>query len=42
MIKPYYAGPEKYTSSLAKEEKQETEGLKDIISMPEYKIEIPA
>ena len=42
MIKPYYAVPEKYTSSLAKEEKQETEGLKDIIPMPEYKIEIPA
>jgi Family of unknown function (DUF6293) len=42
MIKPYYAVPEKYTSSLAKEERQETEGLKDIIPMPEYKIEIPA
>ena len=41
MIKPYYAIPKKYTSSLAKEEKQETEGLKDIIPMPEYKIEIP-
>jgi len=27
MIKPYYAVPERYTSSLAKEEKQETEGL---------------
>lgn len=41
MIKPYYAVPEKYTSSLAEEERQETEGLKDIIPMPEYKIEIP-
>jgi uncharacterized protein DUF6293 len=41
MIKPYYAVPENYTSSLAEEERQETEGLKDIIPMPEYKIEIP-
>lgn len=41
MIKPYYAVPERYTSSLAKEEKQETEGLEDIIPMPEYKIEMP-
>jgi len=41
IIKPYYAIPEKYTSSIAKEEKQETEGLKDIIPMPDYKIEIP-
>ena len=41
MIKPYYAVPEKYTSSLEEEERQETEGLKDIIPMPEYKIEIP-
>jgi Family of unknown function (DUF6293) len=42
MIKPYYAVPEKYTSSLVKEEKQETEGLKEIKPLPEYKIEIPA
>jgi Family of unknown function (DUF6293) len=41
MIKPYYAVPENSTSSLAEEERQETEGLKDIIPMPEYKIEIP-
>lgn len=41
MIKPYYAVPERYTSSLTKEEKQETEGLEDIIPMPEYKIEMP-
>lgn len=41
MIKPYYAVPEKYTSSLAEKEKQETEGLEDIIPMPEYKIEMP-
>jgi hypothetical protein len=42
MIKPYYAVPQRYTSSLAKEEKQETEGLKEIKPLPEYKIEIPA
>jgi uncharacterized protein DUF6293 len=42
MIKPYYVVPERYTSSLAKEEKQETEGLKQIIGLPEYKIEIPS
>ncbi len=41
MIKPYYVVPQKYASSLAKEERQETEGLKEIIPMPEYKIEIP-
>jgi uncharacterized protein DUF6293 len=41
MIKPYYAKPERYTTSLAKEERQETEGLEDIIPMPEYKIEMP-
>src|SRR2546428_4522701 len=42
MVKPYYVVPERYTSSLAKEEKQETEGLKQIIGLPEYKIEIPS
>jgi hypothetical protein len=42
MIKPYYVVPERYNSSLVKEEKQETEGIKDIIALPEYKIEIPA
>ena len=40
-IKPYYAVPEKYNSTLVKEDKQETEGLKEIKPMPEYKIEIP-
>ena len=34
--------PERYTRLLAKEEKQETEGLKQIIGLPEYKIEIPS
>src|SRR5437899_1396225 len=38
MIKPYYVVPEKYTT---KQEKQETEGVKDVILMPEYKIELP-
>jgi hypothetical protein len=38
MIKPYYVVPEKYTT---KDEKQETEGVKDVIPMPEYKIELP-
>jgi hypothetical protein len=33
--------PEKYTSLLAEEEKQETEGVKKVIPMPEYKIELP-
>lgn len=43
MIRSYYAVPEKYTTSIAEEEeRQETEGLKDIIPMPEYKIEIPS
>ena len=41
MIKPYYVVPERYTSTLAKKEIQETEGLKQIIPMPDYKIEIP-
>ncbi len=42
MIKPYYVVPERYNSSLIREEeKQETEGVKDIIGLPEYKIEIP-
>jgi Family of unknown function (DUF6293) len=42
MIKPYYVVPERYNSSLIKQEdKQETEGVKDIIGLPEYKIEIP-
>ena len=40
-IKPYYAVPARYNSTLVKENKQETEGLKEIKPMPEYKIEIP-
>src|SRR2546421_5500489 len=42
MVKPYYVVPERYNSSSAKEENQETEGLKDIMGLPEYKIEIPS
>jgi hypothetical protein len=38
-IKPYYVIPEKYTSA---PRKQETEGLKDIVSLPEYEIKIPS
>jgi hypothetical protein len=38
-IKPYYAIPKKYTSA---PRKQETEGLKDIVSLPEYEIKIPS
>jgi Ca2+-binding EF-hand superfamily protein len=34
--------PETYNGSLVKEDKQETEGLIDIIGLPEYKIEIPS
>ncbi len=41
MIKPYYVVPERYNSLYTKEERQETEGIKDIIGLPEYKIEIP-
>ncbi len=41
LIKPYYVVPERYTSTLAEEDIQETEGLKEIIPVPEYKIEIP-
>ena len=37
MIKPYYVVPEKYTSPLA----EETEGVKNVIPTPEYKIELP-
>ena len=43
MIKPYYVVPEIYNSSLLeREDKQETEGVRDIIGLPEYKIEIPS
>jgi hypothetical protein len=42
-IKPYYVVPEKYNTILLEEKKnQETEGMKDIITLPEYKIEIPS
>ena len=37
-IKPYYAEPEEYTT---KSHAQETIGLKDIVLLPDYKIEIP-
>jgi hypothetical protein len=37
-IKPYYVVPEKYTAT---PRKQETEGIKNIVSLPEYEIEIP-
>src|SRR5712691_8052779 len=37
MVKPYYVVPEKYTSPLA----EDTEGVKKVIPMPEYKIELP-
>jgi hypothetical protein len=41
-IRPYYVVPEKYNTILLEEERnQETEGMKDIITLPEYKIEIP-
>ena len=40
-IKPYYVVPEKYTNLLEEKRNQETEGMKDIIALPEYKIEIP-
>ena len=41
-IKPYYVVPEKYNTILLEEKRnQETEGMKDIITLPEYKIEIP-
>ena len=40
-IKPYYVVPEKYTNLLEEKRNQETEGMKDIITLPEYKIEIP-
>jgi hypothetical protein len=36
-LKPYYVVPETYTSPLA----EETKGVKDVIPMPEYKIELP-
>ena len=41
-IKPYYAEPKKYRSISDKQDEQETEGLKAIIPLPDYKIEIPS
>jgi hypothetical protein len=41
MIKPYYVIPEKYNTSSTEEKRQETEGMKNTILLPEYKIEIP-
>ena len=41
MIKPYYVIPEKYNTSSTEEMREETEGMKDTILLPEYKIEIP-
>jgi len=37
-VRPYYVIPQKYTST---PRRQETEGVKDIVSLPEYEIEIP-
>ncbi len=40
VIKPYYVVPKKY--SIIPQQKQETEGMKDIIALPDYKIEVPS
>jgi hypothetical protein len=41
-VRSYYVVPEKYNTILLEEKRnQETEGIKDIITLPEYKIEIP-
>jgi hypothetical protein len=41
-IKPYYVVPEKYNTILLEEKRnQETEGMRDVITLPDYKIEIP-
>lgn len=39
-IKTYYVVPKKY--SIIPQQKQETEGMKDIITLPDYKIEVPS
>jgi Domain of unknown function (DUF6293)/DUF6293 C-terminal winged helix domain len=39
-IKPYYVVPKKY--SIIPQQRQETEGMKEIIALPDYKIEIPS
>jgi len=38
-IKPYYVIPERYAPTA---KRQETEGMSDIIPLPEYEIEIPS
>lgn len=38
-IKPYYVIPERYASTMVN---QETEGVRDIVPLPEYEIEIPS
>ena len=38
-VKPYYVTPEKYTST---PKVQQTQGMKDILPLPEYEIEIPS
>lgn len=38
-IQPYYAEPGRYTSN---SNEQETEGLEEIIPLPDYRIEIPS
>ena len=41
-IEPYYVVSEKYNTVLLEEKRnQETERMKDIITLPEYKIKIP-
>jgi hypothetical protein len=40
-IRPDYVVPEKYNIILEEKRNQEIEGMKDIIILPEYKIEIP-
>jgi hypothetical protein len=39
-IKPYYVVPKKY--SIIPQQRQQTEGMKEIIALPDYKIEIPS
>ena len=41
MIKPYYVVPKRYNTSGMQKKEQETEGMQEIIPLPEYKIEIP-
>lgn len=41
-IQPYYVAPERYNTILLEEKRnQETEDMKDIITLPEYKIDTP-